>query len=82
MNILANKIDEFDSQPEYYQSGGLDPLGAYEKGLLTKDEYIGFLKGNIIKYVIRAGKKEGEDSDKDLEKAKTYIKYLKSALKN
>jgi hypothetical protein len=31
------------------------------KSILTSEEYIGYLKGNIIRYSMRAGKKEGSD---------------------
>ncbi len=61
------------TEPEYYASNGLSPIGAFKQGLMSKEEYIGFLKGNIIKYVVRAGKKE--DAIKDLEKAKHYIEF-------
>ena len=60
-------------EPEDYASNGLSPIGAFKQGLMSKDEYIGFLKGNIIKYTIRAGKKE--DAVQDLEKAKNYINF-------
>jgi len=60
-------------EPEYYASNGLSPIGAMKQGLISQEEYIGFLKGNIIKYVIRAGKKE--DAVKDLKKAKDYINF-------
>jgi len=45
-------------------------LGAW----LTRDEMIGFLKGNIIKYMARAEKKSPGCEDYD--KAKWYLTYL------
>ena len=45
-----------DTEPEYYAKNGLSPLQAFKKGLLSESEYIGFCKGNVIKYTIRAGK--------------------------
>ena len=60
-------------EPDYYKSNGLSPIGAFKQGLMSREEYIGFLKGNIIKYTIRAGKKE--DAIKDLEKAKHYLDF-------
>ena len=59
------------SEPSYYDMNGLSPLGAFQQGLLSEDEYKGFLKGNIIKYVIRADKKGFPVQD--LVKAKDYI---------
>ena len=61
------------SEPKYYNSNGLSPIGAMKQGLISKEQYKGFLIGNIIKYVIRAGKKD--DAIKDLEKAKDYIDF-------
>ena len=52
-----------------YQIGG-DHYKAMEKSpwdvmqeVLTKEEFIGFLKGNAIKYEMRAGKKPGATDD-------------------
>ena len=44
--------------------------------VLTHDEFVGFLKGNIIKYTLRAGKKQGEAAEKDVAKAKRYTEWL------
>jgi hypothetical protein len=41
--------------------------------VLTREEFIGFLKGNIIKYSMRAGRKDGSD---DGNKALHYIHKL------
>ena len=42
--------------------------------VLTREEYIGFLKGNAIKYSLRAGRKAGSD---DVAKARHYMAKLK-----
>lgn len=42
--------------------------------ILSHEEFVGFLKGNIIKYSMRNGKKEG--ATKDAEKARHYVKKL------
>ena len=44
------------------------------KNVLIKDEYIGFLKGNILKYQLRLGKKD------DVEKEKIKIKDYQNEL--
>lgn len=62
-------------EPDYYCKNGLSPLGAFEKGLLSHEEYIGFCKGNVIKYTIRAGHKH--DEIEDLDKAIDYLECLK-----
>ena len=61
------------SEPDYYAGNGLSPIGAFKQGLISKDEYRGFLIGNIIKYTIRAGKKD--NAIEDLKKAKNYIDF-------
>ena len=61
---------------EHYASMvGLEPIELMQI-VLSYDEFIGFLKGNIIKYTMRAGKKEGEDAEKDAAKAKRYVEWL------
>lgn len=63
------------TEPDYYKSNGLSPLEAFKKGLMSEEEYLGFLKGNIIKYIVRAGKKD--DPVKDIDKAIDYCHHLK-----
>jgi hypothetical protein len=43
---------------------------------LTQDEFRGFLKGNIHKYLARAGKKSKASAHQDAAKAAWYSKYL------
>lgn len=66
------------SEPEYYNRNGLSPLKAFERGLISYEEYIGFIKGNIIKYVVRCDKKGQGVSD--VNKALDYGKLLKKEL--
>ena len=68
------------SEPDYYAGNGLSPIGAFKQGLMSKEQYKGFLIGNVIKYVVRAGKKD--DAIKDLEKAKTYIDFYLELMRN
>ena len=63
------------SEPEYYNSNGLSPLQAFKNGLISQDEYVGFIKGNIVKYVIRCDKKGQLESD--IDKAMVYLKLLR-----
>jgi hypothetical protein len=61
------------NHPDHYTSGGIETID-FIKAKLTTEEFIGYLKGNILKYVSRAGKKD--DAKKDIEKAQWYIKKL------
>lgn len=45
--------------------------------ILTPEEYIGFLKGNIIKYGMRQGKKAGTD---DAAKCQHYMDHLSDCM--
>jgi len=61
------------NEPDYYTKNGLSPIGAFKRGLLSDEQYKGFLMGNVIKYVVRAGNKD--DAIRDLEKAKHYLDF-------
>lgn len=54
-------------RPDYYKSNGIEVLD------LTDAFDLNFNLGNVVKYVVRAGKKDGEEKEKDLAKAKFYL---------
>ena len=58
--------------PAHYRIGGIDTID-YLKAKLTPDEFRGFLKGNIIKYLSRA---EAKGGDEDYAKALWYSAFL------
>lgn len=61
---------------EHYASMvGLEPIELMQL-VFSLPEFVGFLKGNIIKYTLRAGKKQGEAAEKDAAKAKRYTEWL------
>lgn len=53
----------------YYNTGEKETIEIIEDAGLGK----GFCLGNAIKYLSRAGKKDGESEAKDLKKARDYI---------
>lgn len=57
------------SNPAHY--GGKD--NPYEAIKVIEAWDLGFNLGNVVKYVARAGKKEGNNIADDLEKAKWYL---------
>lgn len=61
----------------HYQKMGIQPF-AVMRLLLTKEELRGFIKGNIIKYTMRSGKKPGQSAQDDLIKARDYANILVS----
>ncbi len=60
--------------PDYYANKQIEVID-YIKDTLTKEEYIGFCIGNVIKYISRWRKKGGIN---DLKKA---LYYLNSVIK-
>ena len=73
---IVRKIDETglyyikdtDTTPPHYQ-GTIQPID------LINAQDLNFNLGNVVKYVCRAGKKQGENILTDLEKAKDYIDF-------
>lgn len=63
----------------YAAMAGLEPIELMQL-VLSREEFTGFLKGNIIKYTMRAGHKQGEAAEKDIAKAKRYTQWLKRVL--
>jgi hypothetical protein len=68
-------IESYDNvhKPEHYNNGGMECIDAI-KGMLTHDEYIGYLRGNALKYQWRFRYK-GKPVE-DLRKARWYEERL------
>lgn len=62
------EVEDSVNQPSHYTSGGIECLDAMQ-AMLSKDEFIGFLRGNVFKYNWRYKLKNGIE---DLKKAKFY----------
>lgn len=63
--------DLIDNQA-HYKNQGVEPI-ALMKANFTKEEFAGFLQGNVLKYMLRYKDKNGLE---DLKKAKTYLTWL------
>lgn len=68
-----------DGKPEtsIHYMGAVQPIELM-LNVLSREEFSGFLKGNMIKYAFRAGRKEGESSEKDRNKYLTYAEWLRT----
>jgi hypothetical protein len=65
----AERALDMVNNPPHYTAGGIECID-YLKAKMTPEEYCGFLKGNVIKYMSRANHKgSGEE---DIRKAKWY----------
>lgn len=70
---MIDRADDAQVGGNHYKDMAVTPWEVMEK-VLTYDEFVGFLKGNIIKYSLRAGRKAGATDD--AEKAKHYMQKL------
>jgi len=70
------KADDYQVGGNHYKDMGVPPWDVIE-ATLTQTEFIGFLKGNIIKYSMR----QGVRGDVDSQKCKHYIIKLDEMLR-
>lgn len=63
--------DLIDNQA-HYKNQGIEPIELMRKNF-SKEEFAGFLQGNVLKYMLRYKDKNGLE---DLKKAKTYLTWL------
>jgi len=59
----ATTADDIQAGGSHYKDMGVQPWTVME-ALLTREEFIGYLKGNLIKYGMRQGKKDSPDAEK------------------
>lgn len=74
--IEKASADEHQVGGDHYHQIGIQPWAVMES-VLSHQEFIGYLRGNIIKYGMRAGRKEGSD---DAAKAWHYKQKLEEFL--
>jgi len=59
--------------PSHYTAGGIETID-YLRAKLTREEFAGYCRGNVLKYVSRYGlKSKGVE---DLKKARVYLDWL------
>lgn len=77
----SDKVDTDDlvNNPSHYTQGDIECIDAIRASMSTS-EFLGYLKGNVQKYLWRYGQKE--NPIQDLEKAQWYLKKLLEELKN
>lgn len=70
--VVSALIQDSVDHPSHYNQGGVETID-YLESTLTDSELVGFMKGNVIKYVSRERYKNGVE---DLKKAKWYLDRL------
>ena len=61
--LNGTRADDIQAGGSHYKDMGVQPWTVME-ALLTREEFIGYLKGNLIKYGMRQGKKAPPDAEK------------------
>lgn len=72
---LFEKQEKQEKQEKRYKHGDIECIDAI-RACMSKEEFRGFCKGNVIKYLWRAEYKGGE---KDYKKASDYLNYMMEA---
>lgn len=62
-HTIQDTADSVQVGGSHYKDMDVQPWHVME-AVLTKEEFIGFLKGNIIKYGMRQGRKDSPDAGK------------------
>ena len=70
-NEVENAIDNVN-HPNHYCQGGIECIKAIEASM-TPDEFQGYCKGNVMKYIWRFREKNGLE---DLKKAQVYLGWM------
>jgi hypothetical protein len=68
-----NIIPDMVSNPPHYTSGGIECIDAI-RSALTPEEFRGYCKGNVIKYIWR---EKLEGGNEDIKKAIVYAGWIK-----
>ena len=76
-NLDRKSIDAIQVGGDHYNTMAIEPWEVLES-VLTREEWIGFLKGTIIKYSMRQGRKTNADDDAD--KARHYALKLRTVM--
>lgn len=73
---MDNKVILMEYHDKHYKALGIEPWQIM-KANFTKEERIGFYKGNILKYLLR-----NKDGIKDIDKLINYAIELRKELEN
>jgi len=72
---MRDEVWEHVNSPSHYNSNTIETIDLIRDSMKA-EEYRGYLKGNVFKYVSRYTYKEKENPVKDLLKAQWYLNKL------
>jgi len=78
---MRDEVWEQVNSPDHYNSNTIETIDLIRDSM-ESDEYRGYLKGNVFKYVSRCRYKEKENPVKDLLKAQWYLNKLIEDMEN
>lgn len=70
----TNNPQEMVSHPNHYNSGSIEVIDIISDQL-GDDGLRGFDLGNVLKYIMRSGKKDSSKTIEDLKKAAWYLNH-------
>jgi hypothetical protein len=76
--LVREYLADMVNSPAHYGQGSIEAI-EYIEDFLTKEEFIGYLRGNIAKYLHRWRYKNGLE---DLKKSEWYLKRLIGVVSN
>ncbi len=76
---MASKEQDSVNNPEHYNKLDVEAIDLIEMSM-TRNEFLGYLKGNVLKYIIRY-KHKGKAAE-DLGKCIWYLTRLKEKVEN
>lgn len=76
-NNTDNKNTDEVNNPKHYKLNGLNIESVdVIKAVLTEEEFKGWCRGNALKYLMRAGKKDKSKEKQDFAKAGVFISWI------
>jgi hypothetical protein len=76
--LVREYLADMVNSPTHYGQGSIEAI-EYVEDFLTREEFIGYLRGNIAKYLHRWRHKNGLE---DLKKSEWYLKRLIGVVSN
>ena len=70
--MATKKKSDIVRRPDHYTAGGIETID-YIKAKMSPEAYMGYLRGNCLKYLSRAELKNGVE---DYRKAAVYLGWL------